>query len=240
MDNRWDIRGLSAAALIVGNLVPLAGVLFWGWDVAAIVILYWSENLVVGAFTIVKLIHHSPLGGLFSSAFFTVHYGGFCGVHGFFVLALTGHEIGDPVGGEPWPLWLVFVQILLNVCRQVLELAPGEWLIAFGALFISHGISLVANYFGRREFEGTTTQRLMQAPYKRIVLLHVAIIAGGFAVMALGSPMALLVILVMLKTGVDLFFHAREHASGGDDAQSRSSRYADHRSNAASISEVRS
>jgi hypothetical protein len=42
---------VSPVALILGNLVPLVGVLAWGWDAAALVIFYWSENLVVGAIT---------------------------------------------------------------------------------------------------------------------------------------------------------------------------------------------
>ncbi|MEJ2132790.1 MAG: DUF6498-containing protein, partial [Gammaproteobacteria bacterium] len=106
-------RHLSAALLVVSNLIPLVGVFAWDWDVAAILVLYWSENLILGFFTIVKMLWNSPIGGLFMSAFFVVHYGGFCGMHGFFVLAMTVGDIGDPVGADPWPLWLVFVQILV-------------------------------------------------------------------------------------------------------------------------------
>jgi fatty acid desaturase len=53
----------------------------------------------------------------------------------------------------------------------------------------------------------------MHAPYKRIVVLHVAIIAGGFLVTLLGSPAALLVALVALKTGMDIMLHNRSHNS---------------------------
>ncbi len=40
-------RRLSLVVLVLVNLLPLAGVLFFDWDVAALVILYWSENLVL-------------------------------------------------------------------------------------------------------------------------------------------------------------------------------------------------
>ena len=44
----------------------------------------------------------------------------------------------------------------------------------------------------------------MMRPYKRIVLMHVAIIAGGVPIMMLGSPVPLLCILVFLKIGMDV------------------------------------
>lgn len=204
-------RHLSAALLVVSNLIPLVGVLAWDWDVAAILVLYWSENLILGFFTIIKMLWNSPIGGIFMSAFFVVHYGGFCGMHGFFVLAMTVGDIGDPVGSDPWPLWLVFVQILVNVVDKVLAMAPPEWIIAFAALFVSHALSFVTNYFGRREYVDQDTQALMMAPYKRIVVLHLAIIFGGWGVMLLGSPVWLLVVLIALKIGIDVYTHLKEH-----------------------------
>ncbi len=66
-------RHLSVALLVVSNLIPLVGVFAWDWDVTAILILYWSENLILGFLTIVKMIVNAPIGGIFASAFFLVH-----------------------------------------------------------------------------------------------------------------------------------------------------------------------
>ena len=41
-------------------------------------------------------------------------------------------------------------------------------------------------------------------------LLMIAIILGGFAVMALGQPMALLLLLIALKTGMDIKLHLKQ------------------------------
>ena len=41
--------------------------------------------------------------------------------------------------------------------------------------------------------------------------MHVAIIAGGFLTMVFGSPAALLFVLVVLKTIIDVELHLREH-----------------------------
>jgi hypothetical protein len=60
----------------------------------------------------------------------------------------------------------------------------------------------------------------MAAPYKRIVVMHVAIIAGGFGVLALGEPTILLLVLVGLKTAMDVVLHRRSHR-GSSASQAR-------------------
>jgi hypothetical protein len=202
--------GRAALALLVAvNLLPLVGVLAFRWDVAALVMLYWSENLVIGLYNILKMVAAGGLQAVFPALFFTLHYGGFCAVHGFFILSLLmgGAEFGDD---RPWPFFLVFLQLLLDVIEQVLAQAPREWLIAFLALFVSHGYSFFTNFILGGERERATIRGLMGAPYQRIVVLHVAIIAGGFAVTALGEPLGLLLVLVSLKTALDVRLHLQE------------------------------
>jgi hypothetical protein len=61
---------------------------------------------------------------------------------------------------------------------------------------------------------------LMSQPYGRIVVLHLTIMGGGFLMMALGSPTVGLVLLVVLKIGLDLSAHLRERrkfAVSGDE-----------------------
>ncbi|MCA9270173.1 MAG: hypothetical protein KDA41_16945, partial [Planctomycetales bacterium] len=85
------------ATTILLNLVPVVGVLFWGWSAFALIILYWLENLVIGVRTLASMVANAAvmgginwLGALFIGAFFTVHYGMFCFGHGIFVMALFG------------------------------------------------------------------------------------------------------------------------------------------------------
>ena len=79
------------------------------------------------------------------------------------------------------------------------------------ALFISHGVSFIYNYLMKGEYTKAKSQNLMTAPYSRIVVLHITIVFGGFLTMILGSPAALLVLLVVLKTIVDVNLHLRGH-----------------------------
>jgi hypothetical protein len=54
----------------------------------------------------------------------------------------------------------------------------------------------------------------MGQPYARIVVMHIAIIAGAFLTMTLQSPLPLLVVLIGLKIGLDVYLHMKEHAIG--------------------------
>lgn len=205
------MRVWSPYALIAANVFPLIGVLLWDWDAAAIVVFYWSENLVIGALTILKLLARNAVLGWFSSAFFTIHYGGFCAVHGMLAMSLLGVDIGDPFEGIGLPFFLIFVEMLIGVIAGVLAVAPQDWIWGFVAISLSHIFSLASNYFGRGEYQEQTGEKLMMAPYRRIVVLHLAILFGGWGTLALGSPLPLLLILVVGKTLLDLRMHLREH-----------------------------
>ena len=52
---------------------------------------------------------------------------------------------------------------------------------------------------------------LMHQPYGRVIVLHIAILGGGFLVMALGSPVAGLALLVVLKIALDVRAHLKQH-----------------------------
>jgi len=206
--------GIVLAAMVLANLIPLFGVLFLDWDVGSLVVLYWSENLVIGGYTILKMLLKARGSERFLVLFFTLHYGGFCAIHGFFVLQLTrfaGENWGH-AAAITWPGPLALIQMSINLAQQLLASAPREFLLACLALVVSHGVSFVLVYLGQREYEHTTMKDLMNAPYRRIAVLHIAIIAGGFLVVQLGSPLGLLVALVALKIGMDIILHNQSHA----------------------------
>ncbi len=51
----------------------------------------------------------------------------------------------------------------------------------------------------------------MGEPYKRIIVMHLTIILGGFLTMLLRAPAAALLVLIVLKTAADLRAHRKEH-----------------------------
>jgi len=154
--------------------------------------------------------------------FFLVHYGIFWVVHGIFVFTLPffiGSAVGFNGGGLDGAVEIVpgFFGAGTEVGVQGSPTGPDLSAVALGAigLAISHGASFVINFLGRREYERVTTASQMFAPYGRLVILHMTIIVGAIASLFLGTPIAAIVVLVILKTALDLTLHLKEHGTTG-------------------------
>ncbi len=195
----------SAIVLIAANLVPLAGAIMFQWTVFEIVVLFWAENVIIGALNVLRMLFAS--GGnavnwvlkIFMIPFFVFHYGMFTFVHGIFVFTLFGGEQLES-GSSPDDFGLML--------DSVLALGLGIPLIA---LFLSHAFSFFWNYIGRGEYLNADVRMMMTRPYGRIVILHITILIGGFLLMSLGSPLAGLILLILLKVVFDLRAHRKEH-----------------------------
>lgn len=204
----------SAFSLLAANGLPLLGVLLWDWNLFNVVVIYWAENVIIGLINILKLIScassnleskdlpYKHGAKFFCVPFFAVHYGIFCLVHGVFVFVLLGGEDGglDGLSGD----WF---ELLLET--------GSLWAIV--GLAMSHFFSFVRNYLIGGEYRRADLTTLMFQPYGRIIVLHLAILFGAFAIFLLGSPIWLLVLLVIGKTALDLAIHLLEHQNHSED-----------------------
>jgi len=191
----------SLLALLLANAVPIIGVLFLGWTVFPLLLLYWLENVIVGGFNVAKMLLARPAepiywaGKLFLIPFFIVHFGGFTFVHGVLLVAFFG-----PKGLQPFDL--------LSAVPAAIRTNQLGWGLL--SLVASHGFSFFWNYLKNGEYQRASLQILMGQPYGRIVVLHLTVLLGGWVVMLLGSPMGALVVLVGLKTAADWRAHVAE------------------------------
>ena len=197
------IGRLSTGVLVAANLVPLFGVLLWDWDVFLVLLLFWSENVIIGIFGIARMIvaraSDSAAEGLALPLFFLVHYGGFMFAHFMVLFGMYSGSIAENGAAvEPADY---YGRLASNF----------NWL-AILALFVSHGWSFVENYMGKREHERLTPGQAMALPYRRMFITHIALIVGGFFLVERGQPLVGLVLLIVMKIGLDVVFHRREHA----------------------------
>jgi len=200
--------------LIVSNCLPILGVVLWGWEVGSIVTLYWAENLILGVITLLKMLFIGGFKAFGSMAFLTLHYGMFCAAHGTLIIDIFELAPGYAASAANNSI----VNLLAGPIDVVFNGSTSLWWLAFGALCVSHGVSYLLNFIGQREFEQLTLNKLMSAPYSRILILHIAVLFGGLAVAALGSPVYLLIILVIVKIAADTLLHRREHKRIGKKA----------------------
>ena len=194
---------MTPSLLVLGlaNALPIAGVLLLGWKVFPLVLLYWLENVVVGGFNVGKLLLARPqepaysVGKLFIIPFFIFHFGMFTLVHGVFVFALFG--------AKSLPRFDSLAE--LPAAIRAYHLGWGVL-----ALVVSHGLSFYWNYFENGEYRRASLPILMVQPYARLVVLHLAVLFGGWIVLTLGSPLLALLVLVALKTAADVRAHQAE------------------------------
>jgi Family of unknown function (DUF6498) len=197
---------LTAATLVAANLVPLVGVLTGRWDAFSVMLLFWLENVAIGAWNVMRIVTVAPedrppiqhVAKLVLVPFFCVHYGMFAAVHGIFVLGLFGDAF---TAGAPFPDGAAVMGAIARTGVGAAALA----------MAVSHGLSFLVNWIGNGEYRVTPLMELMHRPYGRVAILHLSLIGGAFLLAALESPILPLALLVTLKLMVDLRGHLREH-----------------------------
>jgi hypothetical protein len=224
----------SLIALVAANLLPVAGVLLWGWNIFEIVSLYWFENVVIGFFNVLKMLAATGEVQLKRKArgnpsedpeipdyLKTPATSGIAkhGIKLFLIPFFSFHY------GMFCFVHGIFVVVLLGgrgggmisgdpfssagaMASRIFD-SGGKWFVI--AIVASHLFSYLFNYLGKGEYRRTSAPELMAAPYGRIVVLHIAILFGAFVITALGSQVFLLLLLIAGKIALDVKLHRRSH-----------------------------
>jgi hypothetical protein len=196
--------------LLAGNVVPLGGIVFAGWKLHTILVVYWLESGVTGAIFTAKVLQCTgnddaaalpsfpkvdggqPATSLVGrpnqgvARVFLKQYGSFWLGHGFFVLSYP-------------------------VVFAVEFASPSTVVVASVGLVTSHLASYQRNFIGRQEYAHTGPVTLMIEPYRRVFVLHATVVLGAIAITVIGSPAGAVAIMIGLKTLFDLFGHWSEH-----------------------------
>lgn len=216
MTGAQGYRALDLALALAAAAVLAWGVLASGWSPFIVMALFWVENAVIGVLNLVRMVLTGArlgwvgvLGAVAVGAFFTVHYGLFTLVHGVFVVMLFG---GPELAREGANSGLFSpVSAMLKAL-----LAQREGWLALGAIVALQANATIQWLLRTRELP-PPIRDLMTAPYGRIVILHVTLIASGFLVQALGAPRAGALLLIGLKLAYDLNTIRRERRHDGED-----------------------
>ena len=191
-------KPIFVSFLILLNAIPVYGVFEWGWKSFDLIFLYWLENLIIGAIMILRMVirpysHAVELAmPAFLVPFFTFHYGMFCFVHGTFVVSLFGQGLPPELAGMDIP------EIIWPLIETRHLFWPLMGLMAYNLLDWMRDVS-------ERGLGSDGIKQLTTAPYRRIIILHITIIASGFAMGALNEPLAGLLLLIVFKTGMDIY-----------------------------------
>jgi hypothetical protein len=190
---------------LAAALLPLAGVLVFGWPVASVIGLYWIENVLIGLFWLPRMLgsktlltdpklvasleanpstraqaaelaHNSArLQHWLLPGFFVVHYGLFCLAH----LAFITFVFDGAFAG--WATAIGLATLAVMVAEEAWKLR------AFRA---DAGLAALPR------------APLMMAPYPRIIALQLALILGALPAIA-GWPVVAAVLLAAIRFAID-------------------------------------
>jgi hypothetical protein len=197
---QYVARDPSSWALLLSNLAVMVVVLLEGWSLAAVMVIYWYQSVIIGVFTLLRMmsvrmiITETPVpAGHFwivkaiLGGFFALHYGLF--------------HFG-------------YYEFLRGSFGQV---DPG-WLRMFIALFVAnHLFSFFHNF--KIDIREQDIMRLMISPYPRIIPMHTTIVFGMFILFFVRGRTGEIVVLILflgLKGWADLLMHVADRTGEFD------------------------
>lgn len=207
---------VSVAVLIVANLIPIYGVLFLGWDLPTIIITYWAESAIIGLYTLLKAVWFlvykqmeflrkkeyahlvvSIVAWCVAVGYVLLWSVAFMAFHLMFIVAFLfgGHaEVTDALEFPPIATQLAFAHL--------------QGLVVL-ALAVSHGMSFIVNFVGKREYREDPISNSAFIP--RMVALQLVLGLGMGLSIGFDVPHAFLVVLIAAKLWVDWHLHVTAH-----------------------------
>lgn len=206
----------QAATAVGFNLVPIAGVFLWHWNPLSLVFLYWLENVAMGIRTLVSALTAAwskglgPLLGIVPrSAFFAVHFGLFCLIHGAFVMSVFSDSAADRSRVGFGAIADTAIDLVRNQHNFLIGVASiAIWQTLEFAAFILSG-----------EPKGANPVRILEAPYRRILMLHGAILLSGVAVSPQHWPVGGVVVLAVLRSAFDIAWTVHSQTATNKDTR---------------------
>lgn len=188
--------------ILIHNLLPVIGVLFFGFDAGSIIFIYIAETIIIGILTVPRILlaeknpdttpsadKRAGLGGrLFIMCFFLVHYNAFNFGQITFIIPMIAK--GD---GSALEIFMSFIW-------------DNEFMhYALLSVFVTHTVSLISDYIIPKVYKTVSPVAIMFLPYPRIFIQQFVAIFGGFVLLALDAPVILLIMLQVLKAAVEIF-----------------------------------
>ncbi len=195
--------------LLLSNLMPIVGALFFGWDVGVMMLAYWCETAILGFYNVLKIIKANgqlkvpdavrrKWGQLNPSKvglvlFFIFHFGMFMFGHFIFLNILIFLKHPD------------FFTVLLS--------SSHSFLISLFMTFFTHGVSFQKNFIEGGEWKRVDPVTQMTKVYGRVAFMHFSIFIVAFVLVQFGlyANLAAISALALFKAVLDVYCHYRSH-----------------------------
>lgn len=195
----------SDLVFLLYNLIPLSGVLFFGWEAREVFVIYCLETIMVGIFTIFKLgitafmvrdtqtkidrANGNNLTGFFLIPFFIVHYGMFAAIQT--AIFWSVGSIEEHYGVSGWDILFKFPSYLD---------ASGKLMML--TLFMTYFMVFIKDYLASGYYKTAPLATLMFEPYKRIFIQQFTVIVGAMF-LEFGANKLFMIIFILSKIFVE-------------------------------------
>lgn len=202
-----EVRNLpSVRALIAANIILLVMALALRWDVRTLYATLWAENLLVCAFTLMKIavVDRSP-GAVWpipkgeALVAYPLFYAVMLFLLAFFIQAIVNIGEGNSKMPDNW-----------TVVSPITDIVGSLSIPAAVIMGLSHGYSYVSNFLNKPGNRQTSDMRLLGAlPVERMLVIDIVLLFVGYLVLWAGEFM-LVVLFCLIKTVLDVLAHCHE------------------------------
>lgn len=222
--DRDSALSLPLVSLIVANLATIVLALLQGWDIGTVICIYWFQSIVIGFFTVLRILSFPADrivpsgekglrgGGLVPGMGRDVFTGPGAWFAKFFVACFFALHYGFFHA-----VYLAFLAALGFL--QTVNFGDPDLLLACGIFVLNH---LVSFLFYRHEEPGGPVgiREMVTEPYRRIFPMHLTIMLAVFASFAIPLGVGwysslLLVFFLAVKTWADVKGHVEKHRGQG-------------------------
>lgn len=194
--------------LIAANLVPVIGVLAWGWSPIEVFIVYCLETIIVGLLTLTKmsivtitrnnnLAVQSSSGksinsGIALMLFFIVHYGMFVAIQMGLFFSVSGIAKKADIG-------------FMNFIYKWPSLLDQDSLIMLIAFLFCYGFKMIVDFILTKKYKTASLLGLMFEPYIRIFIQQFTVILGSIF-LSFGAGKVFIFIFAIIKIAIEIMW----------------------------------
>lgn len=182
----------STLLLIITNIIPIIGIIFFGWGAFQVVFMYWCETVIVLFLNVVDSImadRHTAIGILdVIVAMALVVF------NGLFILFQLAAMIA-----------------IFELTWESAAIAINSTFYSVIVLFVIKIISFIYDYIKRDKFynkEIINNNNVMALV--RVLIMMAAIIFGGFLATASNAPVLVIIILILIKVYIEINIDLKE------------------------------
>lgn len=194
-------RKPSVIVLLIANLVPVFGVVFFEWTFASVLYLYFFEIIIVGFYGVLHL-WMAPLKR-FDTGEIEPRYSR---------RLVLKRIVFTCTFAVVFGAGLLCIGGFLSIVFPLFESDLKQLMPAIAALFVSHGVSYYLNFLGKAEYQYMSAREIFVKPFQRMMLPYMILAIISYPLLHLIlNDVGPVLLFVFFKIVVDLNLHIWEH-----------------------------